>query len=50
MTNLEELKRTYIQDADAMASKSRFGFFSIPPSVKTGLTEYEQKKGISIIM
>jgi hypothetical protein len=28
-----------------MATKSRFGFFSIYPSNRAGITDYAQKKG-----
>ena len=32
MSKTEELKQKYVKDADAMATKSRFGFFTLPPS------------------
>lgn len=31
-----------------MAKKPRFGFFSIYPSNRAGITDYEQKKGTKI--
>lgn len=44
MSKIEELKQTYLKDADLMASKSRFGFFSIPPNASAGLGNHDQKK------
>jgi hypothetical protein len=32
-----------------MATKSRFGFFSILPSHTAGITDYSQKKGFKLI-
>lgn len=45
MSKIEELKQTYLKDADLMASKSRFGYFSIPPNAAAGLGCSNQKKG-----
>lgn len=50
MPKTEDIKAKYLQDADAMGSKSRFGFFSIPPCATAGVTAFEQKKGKSISM
>jgi hypothetical protein len=36
MSKIEELKQTYLKDVDLAASKSKFGFFSIPPPVFSG--------------
>lgn len=33
-----------------MASKSRFGFFTILPSHTAAITDYAQKKGIFLII
>ena len=45
MPKTEDIKAKYLQDADAMGSKSRFGFFSIPPCAAAGVTAFQQKKG-----
>ena len=45
MPKIEELQTKYLQDADSIASKSRLGFFSLPPSATAGHTEFQQKKG-----
>ena len=41
----DPLQTQYFQDADLMATKSRFGFFSILPSHTAGITDYAQKTG-----
>jgi hypothetical protein len=45
ISSLEKSRIQYTADADSMATKSRFGFFSIPPSHTAGITDYAQKKG-----
>lgn len=35
----------YAKDADLMATKSRFGFFTMYPSHTAAITDYAQKKG-----
>eukprot|EP00919_Chromeraceae_sp_WS-2016_P071602 GHVR01169539.1.p1 GENE.GHVR01169539.1~~GHVR01169539.1.p1 ORF type:complete len:102 (-),score=6.69 GHVR01169539.1:45-350(-) len=50
MSKAEELKQTYMKDIETMASKSRFGYFSIPPSHAAGDTCFEQKKGRFYVM
>lgn len=40
MSNIEELRATYLKDADLMASKSRFGYFSIPPTASAGVNAH----------
>jgi hypothetical protein len=37
MSKIEDLKQEYLKDTDLMASKSRFGFFSILPSAAAGI-------------
>ena len=37
MSKIEELKQTYLKDADMLGSKSRFGYFSIPPCAAAGI-------------
>lgn len=44
MSKIEELKQTYLKDADLMASKSRFGYFSIPLNANAGLASTSDKK------
>lgn len=44
MSKIEELQKTYLKDADQMASKSRFGYFSIPPNANAGMSAPEPKK------
>lgn len=46
MSKIEDLKQTYIKDADMMASKPRFGYFSIPPTATAGDNAFEVKKSI----
>ena len=46
MSKIEELKNTYMKDVEVAASKSKFGFFSIPPSVSAGNTAFPQKTSI----
>jgi len=40
MSKAEELKAKYVADADMMASKSRFGFFTLPPSHTAAHTDF----------
>lgn len=37
MPKIEDLRQEYLKDADIMASKSRFGYFSILPSAATAI-------------
>ena len=50
MSKIEELKQTYLKDADLMASKPRFGYFSIPPNATAGLGCADQKKSTCFFM
>ena len=50
MTNIEELRKNYLQDADSRSSKPKLGFFSTPPCATAGHTEFPQKKGKSSII
>jgi hypothetical protein len=36
----EELKATYLKDVEMSASKSKFGFFNVPPPVSAGDTVF----------
>lgn len=36
MSKKEELKATYMKDVELASSKSKFGFFTIPPPVSAG--------------
>lgn len=38
MSKIEDLKQEYLKDTDLMASKSRFGFFSILPNASAGIS------------
>lgn len=40
MSKAEELKAKYVADADMMAIKSRFGFFTLPPSHTAAHTDF----------
>ena len=40
MSKVQELKAKYVADADLMASKSRFGFFTLPPSHTAAHTDF----------
>lgn len=42
MSKIEKIKEKYAADADAMASKSRFGFFSVLPSHTAAHTDFAQ--------
>lgn len=44
MSNKEKLFKKYNESVELMASKSRFGFFSLSPSFRAGITDYAQKK------
>ena len=46
MAKIEEIKQTYLKDVETAGGKSKFGFFSIPPSATAGFNAFEQKKGI----
>lgn len=37
--SIEKLRQKYIADADQMATKSRYGYFSILPSHTTAITD-----------
>lgn len=50
MTENQQIKIQYVKDADLMATKSRFGFFSILPSHTAAITDYSQKKGFYFII
>lgn len=50
MSKIEEIKDKYLNDADLVGSKSRFGFFSIPPSATAGHNSFEDKKGKCILI
>jgi len=39
MSRTEELRQQYVKDADTMASKSRFGFFTLLPSHTAARTQ-----------
>lgn len=38
--DIEKLRKTYETDVDLMSTKSRFGFFSLPPSHKAAKTDF----------
>ena len=40
MSKVQGLKAKYVADADMMASKSRFGFFTLPPSHTATHTDF----------
>lgn len=40
MSKIDSLKEKYIADADAMASKSRFGYFTLLPSHTAGHNDF----------
>lgn len=44
MNNTDKLKEKYVVDADAMASKSRFGYFSLLPSHTAAHTDFPQTR------
>lgn len=44
MSKIEKLKEKYAEDADMMASKSRFGFFSMPPSHTAAIPDFVGRK------
>ena len=48
MSKIDSLKEKYIADADAMASKSRFGYFTVLPSHTAGHNEFSKTEGICI--
>ena len=45
MAKIEEIRQTYLKDAETSGSKSKFGFFSVPPCATAGHNAFEQKKG-----
>lgn len=49
MSRIEELKQTYLKDADLMASKSRFGYFSILPNPHSGMAPPSDTKSTPLI-
>lgn len=42
MIKVQEIKEKYVADADMMASKSRFGYFTLPPSHTAAHTDFAQ--------
>lgn len=40
---MEKLRKTYLEQADSIATKPRFGFFSIPPSHTAGITDFARR-------
>jgi hypothetical protein len=50
MSEIEALRKKYIDDSDKMSKKSRYGFFSLPPSATAGHTAFFQKKGNILII
>jgi hypothetical protein len=38
MSKIDKIKEKYVIDAEQMASKARFGYFSILPSKATAIT------------
>lgn len=49
MQKIEEIKQSYLKDADLMSSKSRFGYFSVLPCATAGANMFEKKKSKAII-
>ena len=47
---LDELKETYRKDADQMASKARFGYFSLKPSHTAAVTDFDPKPRRWLVM
>ena len=43
MSKIEKLKEKYVADADVMASKSRFGYFTVLPSHTAGHTDFSNQ-------
>lgn len=41
MSKIDQLKQTYIKDADFMGSKSRFGYFSLPPNHSAAMNAFQ---------
>ena len=39
MSSIDKLKQQYVKDAELMASKSRFGYFSLLPSHTAAVTD-----------
>lgn len=50
MSKIDKLKQTYIADAEMMASKSRFGYFSLLPSHTAAITDNSAPTRNSIII
>lgn len=46
MPKIEEIRENYLKDADTLGSKSRFGYFSIPPCATAGATSFQTKTGM----
>jgi len=40
MSKIDKIKEKYVSDTELMASKARFGYFSILPSKATAVTEF----------
>lgn len=45
MPHIQELKNEYLKDVELSASKSKFGFFNIPPPLSAGDQVFPQKTG-----
>lgn len=43
-SKINDLRKKYEAEANAMSTKSRFGFFSIMPSHTAGKTDYNKKQ------
>lgn len=50
MTEKPTPQAQYQKDAELMASKSRFGYFTILPSHTAAITDYAQKTGLFFII
>lgn len=48
MNKPDQLKEKYIADTEAMASKSRFGYFSLLPSHTAAHTDFSHHPGTSL--
>lgn len=40
---MDKLRQTYTEQVESMATKSRFGFFSVLPSHTAGITDFASK-------
>lgn len=50
MNNLDKIKEKYVEDTETMASKSRFGYFSVLPSHTAAHTDFPHQPGKSIVI